>query len=516
MQSFIQKIEQSSINKLHAVIVLIAMLIASQIQYIQHGWINPDSVLYFESARLFAAGLWKEALQVWNWPLYPVSIATIHKITHLDVQTSAQILNVLFFGLATFSYIQIIRLAGGKQLTIATGALILFSSQYIVGDVLAMLMRDEGFWAFYLTSLMFFIRFYQHLRFRDALFWQLCAITATLFRIEAITYLVLLPFLFLFAFNISIKERIRSLFISHALNIFMALSLILAVALHGDLSMKNFGRLQEVFTLNLYDELTHKLFTNANVMSEVVLGKYLEEFAIQGLLLTFVYVIFVKSISAAGLVNFIMAMFSIKNRTILIESKAYSVLSYSAIISLVNMALIITKVFVLSGRYVVALAFIIMIFASFEFARILMNDGHHQSNKSQTPKFIAAVLIVFMLVSLIKNILPKTEGYNYIQDAATWIASHNPENKPVFTDESRIPYFMGAAFMRGSADHWEAVTTAIKSRQILNYQYLLITHSIKHPERERIIAEQLPQFREIKRFNSVKAKKCIVIYKRNY
>lgn len=513
MQSFIKKIEQSPINKLHAVIVLLAMLLAAQIQYIQHGWINPDSVLYFESARLFADGQWKEAVHVWNWPLYPILIAVIHKISSLGIQTSAQILNVLFFGLAAFSFIQIIRLAGGRQLTMVTGALILFSSQYIVGDVLEMLMRDEGFWAFYLTGLVFFIRFYQHLRFRDAVLWQLCAITATLFRIEAITYLVLLPSLFLFSFNISFKERVRYLLLSHALNIFLALGLVLAITLYGDLSMKNLGRLQEVFTLNLYDELTARLFSKAAIMSNEVLGKYLEEFAVQGLLLTFLYVIFVKSIYTTGLINLVMAVFTIKNRTALVESKAYAALSYTALISLSNMALIITKAFVLSSRYVVGFAFILMIFASFQFAKILKTQ-EHASQKTAKSKWLTIALIVFMLLGMIKNVLPKSEGYNYMQDAANWVKYHNKKNKPVFSDESRIRYYIGNAFTLNNGENWDAVSREIDNHQIQSYDYLLISHSAKYPEREKVITDKLPQYKEVKRFNSVKSKKSIVIYQK--
>jgi hypothetical protein len=513
MQSFINKIEQCPTRKVHAFIALAAMLLAAQIQYIQHGWINPDSVLYFESARLFANGQWKEALQVWNWPLYPALIAAVHKITRLGIQTSAQTLNVLFFGLAAFSFIQIIRLAGGRQLTMVAGALILFSSQYIVGDVLEMLMRDEGFWAFYLTGLVFFIRFYQQLRFRDALLWQLCAITATLFRIEAITYLVLLPSLFLFSFNISFKQRIRYFLISHALNVFLALGLVLAITIHGDLSMKSFGRLQEVFTLNLYDELTGKLLTKAAIMSDDVLGKYLKEFAVQGLLLTFLYVIFVKSISAAGYINLIMAIFTIKNRTALVESKAYSVLSYAALISLANMALIITKVFVLSSRYVVGFAFVLMIFASLQFAKIIMNYAH-QPEKPSKSKWLAIMLILFMLLSLLKNILPKPEGYNYMQDAASWVKTHNKDNKPVFSDESRIRYYLGSNFTRNNAENWKVVAREIESNEIQNYDYLLISHSAKYPEREKVIAEKLPQYRVVSRFYSVKSKKSIIIYQK--
>jgi len=512
MQSLINKIENSPISKLHTMIVVLAMLLAAQIQYIQHGWINPDSVLYFESARFFAAGQWKEALQVWSWPLYPVLLATIHNVSGLGIQTAAQLLNVLFFGISAFSFTQIIRLAGGSQLTMLAGALILFSAQYIVGDVLEMLMRDEGFWAFYLSGLVFFIRFYQHLRLRDAVLWQLCAIIATLFRIEAITYLILLPALFLLSPSFTIKQRIRYFLIGHALNILLALTLVLVIALHGELSIRSFGRLQEVFTLNLYDELTHKLFKKAAIMSNEVLGKYLGEFSVQGLLLTFLYVIVAKTVSATGFINLVMALFAVKNRNALFESKAFSALSYAALISLANMALIITKVFVLSSRYAIALAFILMICASFQFASII--NKPHSLAKASRFKWLTLVLIVSMLLGLIINILPKPEGYNYIQEAAAWVKASNTKNKPVFSDESRIRYYMGMTFMRSDGTSWKMVKHEMDNQSIQNYEFLLISHSVKHPEHEKVIADRLPQFKEVKRFNGVKAKKSIVIYRK--
>lgn len=510
MQSFIKKIEQSPINKLHAVIVLLAMLLAAQMQYIQHGWINPDSVLYFESARLFADGQWKEAVHVWNWPLYPLLIAVIHKISSLGIQTSAQILNVLFFGLATCSYIQIIRLAGGKQLTMAAGALILFSSQYIVGDVLEMLMRDEGFWAFYLTGLVFFIRFYQHLRFRDAVLWQLCAITATLFRIEAITYLVLLPSMFLFSFNISFKERVRHLLISHALNIFLALGLVLTIALHGDLSIKNFGRLQEVFTLNLYDELTRKLFSQAAIMSNEVLGEYLEEFAVQGLLLTFIYVIASKIISATGLLNVILAGFTIKNRKTLLEPKTYSALRFAIIISLVNISLIITKVFVLSSRYVAALAWLLMILAAFMLTVLTQKIGAIESKKS-AKKLAYVILISFLLLSVVKNIMPKQAGYNYQQDAMTWLNTYNTQHENVLIDDSRLRYYAGQPF-RTQRSNLSELEKAYNNKTIYRHAILVVSSTNKNQEGELFVAKNLPDYREIKRFSNGKASKHVVIY----
>lgn len=513
MQSLIKTIERSPVNKLQAMIVLLACLIAAQIQYIQHGWINPDSILYFESARLIANGQWREAFLVWNWPLYPLLIAAVHKITSLSIQISAQVLNVLFFGLTALSFTQIIRLAGGESLAVVAGALILFSSQYIVGDVLEMLMRDEGFWAFYLTGIVFFIRAYQHFSIKDALFWQICAITATLFRVEAISYLVLLPSLFLFSFNITLRKRIHYFLISHALSILFAVALMLAIAFHSDLSITSFGRLKEVLSLNLYEEFTSKLFAQALVMSNEVLGHYLAEFAIPGLLLTFLYVLIVKSISTTGLVNFIMAFFAMKNSTILIESKAYSVLKIAAIISLINIAIIITKVFVLSSRYTVGLALVLMILASFQFSKLLNKYAHSPTNKSQS-NWLVIVLITFMILSLVKNLLPKPEGYNYMQDAATWIKLNNVKNEPVFFDEPRLRYYAGVPFIGKWDNEWSTVIAAIKDGSINNYKFLVINHSKKHPEREITISNELPRYQEIARFNADREKKSIIIYQK--
>ncbi|ABE49035.1 hypothetical protein [Methylobacillus flagellatus] len=163
-----------SIRQLHFIFIALALLFASWINYIQHGWINGDSVLYFEAARLFSLGEWKAGMEVWGWPFFPFLIAGVHKLSGLDIHCSAQVLNTLLFGLATASFLQLIRESGGHKTALISGGLILFSSQYIVGDILTMLLRDQGFWAFFLTSLVFLVRYAKHYRIRDALLWQIC------------------------------------------------------------------------------------------------------------------------------------------------------------------------------------------------------------------------------------------------------------------------------------------------------------------------------------------------------
>lgn len=195
INTWLKKIDQTNSSNLILYIVAASILLAAWMQHIQHGWINSDSVLYFEQARLYTLGDWAGIMGVYEWPLYGILIGLVHQLTSLNIHQSAQLLNMLFFGTATASFLYLIKLTGGSSRTILMGALLLFSSQYIVGDVLEMLLRDEGFWAFYLSALVFFIRFAQHQKVWDALLWQACIILATLFRIEGFFYLSLLPLL---------------------------------------------------------------------------------------------------------------------------------------------------------------------------------------------------------------------------------------------------------------------------------------------------------------------------------
>lgn len=507
-----QKIDNLPGRRLYLPLIVLSMFLAARIQYIQHGWINPDSVLYFESARLFALGDWQGAIKVYNWPLYSILIAATYKISTLDIHTSAQLLSIVFFGITTASFLKIIELAGGGARVMLAGALILFSSRYLVGKVLAMLMRDPGFWACYLTSLVFFIQFYKTKSYLDAFLWQISATFATLFRFEAISYLFFLPTILLVTQHETWKQRGAIFFKCHFLNIIAAVGIGGALFLHDDLTMSNFGRLREIFTSNLCLEFTQLLHEKSTIMAEQVLGKYLHEFAVQGILLTFIYIMIARTISSTSIITIGLSFFAIKARRRLIDEKVFRVLKATTVITAINMALIITKAFVLVGRYVLPLSLVMMIFASFYLAD-LAKYVQSTSGNDRKLKWLAITLITFMSLSLVKNILPKPEGHTYLQDAAAWIRFNNKENKPVFYDDSRVRYYAGAPFV-SIGDRWTFTKTAIENNTINQYDFLLISTSAKNPEREELITNKLPQYHVVARFSSDGNKTSVVIYQK--
>ena len=382
-----------------------------------------------------------------------------------------------------------------------------------MGDVLEMLMRDQGFWAFYLAAISFFIQFYKTNLFKYAACWQICIILATLFRIEAITFLFFLPVLLLLSKDKTLQRNIISFIKCNIIHICIAAIIIGVLIANPHLSAKMLGRLNEVFNANFYDELTKNLLEKSYIMSNKVLGRYLNEFATQGLILTFIYVIVVKTFSATGYVNIGLAWLSFKSKHCKIDKEVSAILRMAAAIAILNMGLIITKVFVLSSRYVVALSFIIMIFSAFYLAELLVHfmKKNPQNKKNNWLLFGVSIL---MSITFISNILPKQQGYNYLQNAVGWVQANNKSKQPVFYDEARARYYANEAFIGSWPDSWEIVKKEIENRQIDNYEILIINHSIKHPERELYIIKNLTNFAEVKRFNNPKSNKFAVVYQK--
>lgn len=497
-----------SINQLHWIFTALALLFAAWISYIQHGWINNDSPIYFESARLFALGEWNASMEVWRWPLFPLLIAGIHKLSGLDIQLSAQVLNTLLFGLTAASFLQLIREAGGQKAALISGGLLLLSSQYIVGDILAMLLRDQGFWAFFLTSLVFFVRHAKHYRLGDALLWQACIIIATLFRIEGITYLVLLPLALLRTAPTHVK--LKALLHAHSLNIVASIGLLVSILILG-LKVTELGRLQEILTLDIYQQLTQKLFTQANIMAESVLGEYLDKFAVPSLLISFIFIIIIKTFSTTGTVNTILALFAIASKPPLIEQPTKTILNTVILISLINMFLIITKVFVLSGRYIIALTLILMVYAAFYM--IYLFDHYKASYpKNRTWRITLWIVPISILVGLFTNLWPKPAGFNHEQDAIRWLNKHHVDTQEVFFDSARLRYYAGLPY-NGNLFREGVVLNAIKNQQIITAPYVVLVVSGKHAENQDRFEETYPDYTETIRFYSPKNRKATIIYK---
>lgn len=511
MQSIKTRLLQQSLEFWHVLTVVLAILIAAQVQYIQHGWINNDSVLYLEAANFFSRGEWQAGFAVFPWPFYALCIFGVHAITTLDTLTSAQVLNVLFFALASHGFMQLIRLSGGKQAALMAGMLLWLSAQYMIGGVLEMLMRDEGFWAFFVLAVAAMIRFLQTQQLKHALLWQTYIIIATLFRVEGLFFLALLPWICFCQPQRQLRYRLRQWFSANSLTLIAVVMIAGVMITHPHVTSKALGRLDEFLNVDLLAKFVAMFSTKSKRMASEVLGSYLDEFAIPGLLLTFLYVIMIKTISTTGWITSLLAWYGLRVHKRFMEPTAALVLKAAAGIALVNAALIIVKVFVLSGRYLMPLAMILMVFASLSLARLITATS--SPTRQRWPTAILIGIVMICLLGSIKNLLPKQAGYNYLQDAVAWVQQTAPQSN-VFYDDSKVKYYAGQPFTGTWADNQVRLVDAIADQTIQQYQYLVLTPSQQELPALQTILLKLPNYIEINRFKDAKGKKFAVIFKK--
>ena len=505
MLNLTKKLAALTETQLQWLFTVLAALLAWRVIYIQHGWINDDSVLYFEVARLFSLGEWKQGLALYNWPLYPALIAFIHKLAHLEFQAAAQVLNVIFFALSTYSFVSLIRLAGGNKLSIACGTLLLFSTLYLVGEVLPMLLRDQGFWAFFLTSICFFIQFYREEKFKTALLWQISAILAVLFRIEAITFLLFIPLVLL---TNKKPKRAKAWIRANCLSLLAFVLIVLALFLHASATLSDFGRLYELVTVfqRAYANLTLGLSQKAHIMGEQVLGSFLDQYGMLGVVTTLFTILCIKCITAPGWLATLILAANWKNIGTQLLPDARKILFWVIILTIVNAAVILISSFILSGRYVASLGFVMLILSAFCLANFVKDP-----NKTYYKKGFLAVIFLLLSLSLIKNILPKTEGYNFEQDAVAYVKKIKSPTDKVFYVSPRARYYAGEAYTTRGHDFEDYTAQAIADGSIQTYDFLVINSKNDANYTKKLVAA-LPNYQLRKEVMGPRAKKKMMIF----
>lgn len=492
---------------------LLGIMVAWRIAYIQQGWITDDSVLYFESARLIALGEWQAAFALYEWPLYPLLIAQIHLLTDLSLHLSAQLLSIILFGLTVFSFATLIHMAGGSRRALLFGALLLFGSPYIAGDILEMLLRDHGFWSFYLLSLIFIIRYFQHHHARDAMLWQISISLATLFRIEAMSFLMLLPaMMVLFSDKSPWKQRLFHFL--HCNSVFIAM---LAIAILTWLiwppALQNIelGRLNEPIEIvtKIYSSFIATFEIKAAAIKTHVLPDFSMFYAGAGLTLTLLLILLGKTMSTTGWVSVLLLMARGRRVFMSLDQPVKQLLISACFVAILNMIGIFATVWLLSGRYAIALAFPLMILA----ALCLADISRDRSVKSS--KFIALASVIVSSIILFNNLSPKPDTHNIEKQAVDFVLTQNVAVDEIFFVEPRSRFYAGAAFAGRGYDTWSYTKESVEKGLVDQYRLLLLKIDSRSPEQLAFLQQHLQGFEIIQTFEGYKGREQFLVFRNN-
>lgn len=506
-----KSISKLSINNLIWVITLIGAVIASWEIYLQHGNINDDSVLYLEVARVISSGNWKKALELYPWPLYPALIASVHLATGLALQASAHLLSIVLFALTLFSFGRLLKLSGGNKTTLIAGCLLLLSSTLIICKILPSIMREQGFWAFNLLSLMFFLKFYQDKRITNGLAWSMSALIAALFRVEGFTFLALLPLILLTDSREPFGLRLKHLIVANA--IFLMIGFTLALALFfTDIRLNNIGRLQDPLLAleNVYTQLSHGLIDKAHLMGDQVLGSFLADYAMMGLLLTLVAIIINKIGVATGWFALGICLLRKKIGPTQLADDAKKLIFWAASLHLLNILIVLLANFLLPSRLAIPVSFLVIWVAAFSLSKIYY-DWRSGKIKQKTHKLLLWLFAGLILFKILWNLSFNDPNQDYEIEATTWIKTHLPLNANIFYDDARLRYYADASYI-GRVSKQENVRQLIENQQADKFDYLLIHVNNKQATIEQL--QKLSSYHAIRSFHSPNGKK-LVLYKRN-
>lgn len=497
-------------------IILVSIIYACWVIYLQHGWINVDSILYFEMAKHIANGDFKAAYEVekFSWGFYPALIALVHKLAGLSLQASANVLIVFLFAGLVAGLMRLVKVAGGGWPEQYLAVFLLFGARYIVGDILPMAMRDLGYWTMMLWAVNFLILYYQHTKISDAFYWQGFAIIALLFRIEGAVQLLALP-----VFGLCFKTQVsswRQRLMPYALAIVASILLAIVLVIKGA-NLDALGRIKELLTgLNeIQANFSYNLSNRVEIMRNDVIGEPFKEFAWFTFLLAYFSIVTIKCFSVAGWAPTLLSLTQFKTIKSLCNPIAFKFILYWMLLSWAIGCLIAFKVNLLSGRYVGLFGLALLVMASF--ALTSLYEMYKTKTISIKNKSLFYLSILIVVIGFFGSVLPKKDGYHYEIDAVNYVKQHLKSNEMVLYSSPRQRFYAQVPYEGRNYDQWEYLKIRVEDGRVNQFKYLVINldATISNKSKEDYLNQKLVNFSIDKRFYGYKKKKRVLVYKQN-
>ncbi len=352
----------------------------------------------------------------------------IAETTKLSYITSAFFLNGLFSLISVLVFVSIVQLLGGTRRVLwLAAATILLAHEF--NAVREYVIRDHGFWAFYLLSIACLIRFFRTTQWRDALLWLATLVMATLFRVEGVIFILLMPFSALFY----TKNRLRLFLQLNTMTIVVSVGLAIYIFIHHGVVYE--GRLAEIQYQFLHgvSALLENFHAKANALGTYVLSVFSARDAnvVLVLLLAVWYIVSVMtnlSLIYSGLVGY-----AWWNKLLSTDKAGRIVLWGYILINVVITAAFLINFMFLSKRYLIALSLPLMLWVPFALDHLIKQ--HYQR------RWLLPVIILCMLASALGGIFDFGYSKTYIRDAGLWLRNNTAANATICSNDFQAMFY---------------------------------------------------------------------------
>ncbi len=416
-----------------------SLLLSAWIAY-RETIINPDAICYLQSAAIVGAGGLRKAMNLCvqaQWPFYSVLIYFLSAFTQLPLLVSAYSLDAVFTAMTVVVFLALVCQLGGSRRVVWLAALVILLAHQF-NSIRQYIIRDHGFLAFYLLSLLLLLRYVASLRWYYALGWSASLLVATLFRIEGAVFLVVLPFLSWFLPSLTYWQRLKGFLQLNAISLGAGIAVFGWLIFHPEISLASLGRMQDlVFQLFHAGGLAWQRFElSANAFGHSVLTADSMQDAGLVFSLSLIMWYLVRVMTNLSLIYSGLAAFGLWKKLLPLNRAASAVLLGYIFCNVFITSLFLAQHLFLSKRYLIALTLILMLWVPFALNALVLSW-----QKRETPSWLMPFIVTLMVLASLGGIFDFGYSKLYMRRAGAWLAANVPPQASLYSNDYQIMYY---------------------------------------------------------------------------
>lgn len=401
--------------------------------------INPDGICYVLSAELLGEAPLKQVLHLCpqsQWPFYSGLIFAFANLMHVSYLTAAYTVDGIFSLASILLFIHIVKTLGGRGRVLWLAALLMLGNHHF-NILRETIIRDHGFWAFYLGSVYFLLRTFQEPRWSNALAWNVCLLMATLFRIEGVIFLLAMPWLAWFDFRRAWSIRAK-LFLKLVLPLFlMGAVALLWLLTHPELAAGKLGRFNEIiqqFEHGFSIILNRYTTAKAGLLQHVLSPESTSDASVVLICLWILWYLYNVIISLSWGYTALLGYAWIKRMMIWPAHTRLVIHGYIAVNVVITLAFLAEHLFI-SKRYLVALTLLLMVWLPFALDYLITQW------KDMRQRVLLILLSTMMILSAISGVVDFGHSKSYIRKAGEWMATNIPADASLYMNDFQLMYY---------------------------------------------------------------------------
>lgn len=395
--------------------------------------INPDAICYLQSAADMKLGL-QVGMHICDqakWPFYSILIFGLHQIFGLSFEAVAYLLNAILTLISVITFIAIIRFISQNTRIVWFAAIVILLAHEF-NSVRQYIIRDHGFWAFYLLSIYSLLKYFSNANWRNALLWNASIVLATLFRVEGAIFLMVMPFSVFLDRRYAWKEHFKSYLCLNTITFIILGILGISLLLHFHFDVTRLHEVKFQIFNGVETIIHHSIALKESLAQHVLTQDSARDAGIILFLMMMSWYLY-SVVFNLSLIYTFLVIYAWFKKSLQSEKYVYIVLWTYVITNVFITASFLIENLFLSKRYLIALTLVLMMWVPFALNSLV--------ERIHVKKWLVIPTIFLIFISALGGIFDFGYSKQYIHDGGNWLAQNSPVNATIYSNDLQLMYY---------------------------------------------------------------------------